>query len=1165
MAMLMNRCLGASLVGSAILSVSTAVAATEISSGAVALQTDADVPVSVPEAVTAKAAFWMDMSEASVVSADGGETLSVWRDCRETADRDATPVRYYAVPAWTNGGEGVTVCHDYAGVGPAIATVGEAARKALDFHGRSGIYLRLKKDGADARLYRTVRHVFAVQNPSNWFGSVVGGASANREGAFLLTPSDKSYLYKMANRATSPLFWNRTDLGELGALATSVRLAIDGEAVDPFAYCPHLGWQLLDAAFTDAAKGGTVESVFFQRYEDSSLDTGHRAGGDFLSELIVFTNQLSRAEIASVRAYLNAKWGLPAWRDPQTGTGNAANCLVPPAPVEEVVLGSAATATATVVEGTVSRPFALSGDGRLVKDGAGDLAIGASQGRTPFAGELELKGGAVLVRGGCPPAFTAQPNRTLTAEDYVPGANTPANQALGGVRVSLATGGDADAFVKAGECPATVSDVEASVKRICVTGGELTLGAPSRTGYRGEVDVENGDMEAAYVCPSGDSNYSRWAFNLCAIPVGGLNGWFATQGSAAYFQRLGTGCTFADGSLVEECVTSDGKKWRGAEAWNVVSTVGTGSQFINVQVGVVYAKVKIPTAGCYEILFDMSERRSLGQDVKNARPLTVLVGKTADDWQTVAHCQGTARFWTPVREVTPKLEAGEWLLGFSLQDIEGSPDCSAYIDNVRVRFASVEPRDSWPIPNGDFEQMDVTLKGESPDYWSVNYWSLQNVPKGWTLTSAWGDGTFDAFNPAVGLVNPNIHPRASTDLLSADAETPTSGTREGSHVEGVGGHGTTALLFAGDKGTASTTFTPPAGTWRLRHRLNRSFVYANQGKMKHQADEDAAFAATVTIGGAVTDLGVATRGKRSAVPFARVDHPTSFTTDGQTAVTLTISNANANVGALVDDLELVGETSTADREGELVADGSFEAGGVWQGYSPSLPAGQVKRTNNQTQVMPYLNSATYAYGAMQYDGEKFLLLKNLSGVRQTVDFPAAGLYRLRFALRSRADSASFADGDLAVSLVRGEVTNRIAFVNYPYQRNFTERTYLFRVPEAGSADLCFENYGPHAGRGTASDESTCLLDGVSVCRVDWDVPESLSLDPETRISLSADGALNLAFTGTNVVRAVRKEGVASVGREEGNVRVVDAASCPDFVSGPGTLLVERKGSLLMIR
>lgn len=1164
--MAMNNCLEASLAAGAGLFLSAAVAgATEIPSGAVSLQAEADVPIAVPEAVTEKAAFWTDMGETSVVSADGGdggETLSVWRDCRETAGKDATPVRYYAVPAWTNGGESASVSRDYAGVGPAVVTVGEAARNALDFHGRSGIYLRLKKDGEDARLFRSVRHVFAVQNPSNWFGAVVGGVTGNREGAFLLTRSDNSYVYKMAARETDPLFWNRTELGELGALATSVRLAVDGEAVDPFAYRPHPGWQLLDAAFTDAAKGATVESVFFQRYENANYDVGHRAGGDLLSELIVFTNQLCAAEIAAVRDYLNAKWGLPTWRDPQTGAGNAQNRLVPPAPVEEVVLGPEATATATLAEGETSRPFALSGDGRLVKEGAGDLVLGASQQLTPFAGELDLNGGSVLLRGGCPPAFKALPGRVLTSEDYAPGENTPDSQSRGGVRVFLSGGAGADTFVKAGACPATAGDVDAAVTRIRVTGGELTLGAPSSVGYRGEVAVANGDMETSYVCPSGDANYSKWAFSLCAIPDGGLNGWYAAQASAAYFQRLGAGCVFPDGSPVESGVTADGRKWRGAAAWNVVSTVGPGSQFINLQVGAVYTKVRIPTAGCYEVLFDMSERHSLKQDVKNARPLEVLVGKTTDSWQAIGHCQGTARFWTPVREVTPRLEAGEWLLGFRLQDVAGSPDCSVYLDNVRVRFVSTGPRDAWAVPNGDFEEMDVTLKGETPDYWSVNYWSLQNVPKGWTLTSgAWGDETFDEFNPSVGLVNPNVHPRASV----TDGDAPDSGTREGAHAEVAGGHGTTALLLAGDKGSARASFTPPAGTWRLRHRLNRSFVCANQGEMKLQADENASLAATVTTADKTVDLGVATRGKRSAEPFARVEHPTPFTADGQTAVTLTISNANANVSVLVDDLELVGEGSTADREGELVADGSFESGGAWQGYAPALPSGQVRRTNNGIQVTPYLNGATYAYGAMQYDGLKACLFKNLGGVRQSLDFPAAGLYRLRFALRSRADKPSFADGDLAVLLVRGAETNRIAFVNYPYQRNFTERTYLFRVSEAGPADLCFENYGPHAGRGTASDESTCLLDGVSVCRVDWAVPESLSLSPETRIALSADAALNLAFTGTNVVRAVRKAGLPSVGRVEGGVRVVNAATCPNFVSGPGTLLVEGKGLLTVIQ
>ena len=59
----------------------------------------------------------------------------------------------------------------------------------------------------------------------------------------------------------------------------------------------------------------------------------------------------------------------------------------------------------------------------------------------------------------------------------------------------------------------------------------------------------------------------------------------------------------------------------------------------------------------------------------------------------------------------------------------------------------------------------------------------------------------------------------------------------------------------------------------------------------------------------------------------------------------------------------------------------------------------------------------------------------------------------------------YADGDFAVKLWQGAVTNQLAFINHQYQRNFAEREYLFRIPAKGTYSLGFENYGPHNGRG----------------------------------------------------------------------------------------------------
>ena len=1150
---------GACAVVAAVTMLSFAGFAVDIPSGSVELETDPSVPNPVPSAVTDKAAFWMDMSETSVVSADGGVTLSMWRDCRETAAKDATPTLYYATPAWTNGGEGSTVSHEYQDVNPALQTLGAAQRKTLYFRGRSGIYLRLKKNGANATL-SDVRHVFAVHNPSNWFGAVVGEAETNRRGCLLLQPNQNSYVYKMG--CGSPFFWSRVDLSDsaldynrgLGFQSTALSVSVDGEIVDPYSYNPHKGWQLFDFACQNRNSGPQIQSIFFQRYENSAWDTGHRAGGDYLSELVVFTNQLSSAEIAAVRTYLNNKWKLPVWRDPEPK--DEQNYLVEMQPVETVDIGPSATAQASVAAEAVSRPFCLAGDGAFVKSGAGALVIGASQALWPYAGSFNLLGGSVYLRGGAAPAIAAVAGRTLTSEDYVPGDNTIDNQARGAVKLTVSDGAGTAEFVKAGACQATVSDVAADVAKVTVQGGELTLGAATSVGYRSEVAVPNGDFEASYHCPSGDNNYSKWAYNLCAVPTTGSNGWYSASSSSVYFQRVGRGCTFADGSLVETAQTTDGKKWSGAGAWNLASTVGAGNQIINIQNGGAFTKVSLPADGCYELTFDMSERYSYALDPKNARPVEVRFGTGVSDWQTVAYCQATERFWTNVRVFLPKATAGEHVIGFALQALNPSQDCSVYVDNVRLRFASVEPRDTYAIPNGDFERMDVTMKKSGDkNYWSVNYLSTDNVAQDWTFVSP---ASPDGQNPLIGIVNPNIYERRSAGIYA---------TRTGSALAGRGTHGTTALLMLGDQVSATTTFTPPAGKWRLRQRLQRAFVYAS-GSFSYIADKSATCKASVTAGGKTTDLGQISDGVllNDVTKMKRYDYPTEFETDGVTPVTLTLTTANTNVGVLVDDLELVGENSIADREGELVKNGGFEdtAAVGWTSYTPPMPEGQIERHWNGTGFRYYIDTSS-AYGAIRYEGMRCCMFKNLCGAKQEIVFPKEGLYRLRFGFRSRADGSNYANGDFAVKLWRGADTNQLAFINYQYQRNFAEREYLFRVPEAGSYTLGFENYGRHNGAGTFDNEATCFIDGVSVCLVDWTVPETLSINEGAKISVADGATLNLAFTGTNKVRSVFFGGKGVLSRFAGQTPIVNSRTCPDFVSGPGSLELKPRGMMLLFR
>ena len=184
------------VMGCAVAGVSACLAM-DVPSGDVSIDTSAYVAPAnpAPAVLSDRAAFWADMSSASVVEGDG--KLSRWRDARETAAAAATPTRYYAEPAWFN-------ATTFDNVKPTVTTLGAAGRKTMYFNGASGQYLRLKLNGADTAL-TPVRHFFFVHFPTNYFGAVIGHTE-NYHVPFYLNPTvSNSFLYEMSKKAAENL------------------------------------------------------------------------------------------------------------------------------------------------------------------------------------------------------------------------------------------------------------------------------------------------------------------------------------------------------------------------------------------------------------------------------------------------------------------------------------------------------------------------------------------------------------------------------------------------------------------------------------------------------------------------------------------------------------------------------------------------------------------------------------------------------------------------------------------------------------------------------------------------------------------------------------------------------------------------------------------------
>lgn len=350
--------------------------------------------------------------------------------------------------------------------------------------------------------------------------------------------------------------------------------------------------------------------------------------------------------------------------------------------------------------------------------------------------------------------------------------------------------------------------------------------------------------------------------------------------------------------------------------------------------------------------------------------------------------------------------------------------------------------------------------------------------------------------------------------------------------------GATALAFNDANGKASTTFTAPAGTFRLKGRLanwpTRCRTWATNENRENTANT--VVAATLTrADGTTVALGTVTADGHLSHD---VVWPTAFTLDAAEEVTLTVTQTSRAVG-LLDDLVLV-DAATADA-GELVVNGGFER---TDGFTVVESGWQHKAER----VLYASDPANTGFNA--YEGDYGFMLRGQGAVRWTLNIPAEGLYRLRFAAHERTKSrANNGRNPVTATLAPaagGEATTLLTAT--PFGSNFYEYSALFNVAAAGTYTLTLQ--------GTQNADRRTYLDGVSVRRAT--AADTPSVPAKVRLDVAEGATLRLDFPGTLKVAALRLGGVAYDG-------VVDAAVAPDFISGLGALKVDPNGTVLVFR
>lgn len=1118
--------------------------------GSVAITSGTAGDYTTPPAVCEKAAFWVDPS--SIVATNGiadadGEAIAYaarWCDVRET-DRES-PTRVYAVPKW-HGSEAIPAT--LAGVDPVATAL--QGRSAVYFGGAtSGQYMRWRLNGEETAI-SDVCHLFIVHAVTSCLGTPVGCESTSNPrrsnplivsmGAMNTNRNWKTPAYPKASDETSLTDYNALlcPRGDVCVSQWGARIFLDGEKVDPIVTKQRRGWQLLSADYLD--RRPMADSFF--RCGFTELMKGAQ-GGDYLGEVLVFTNRLSEAERTSVERYLLAKWGLPD-RDG----------LAPRTAGTQITLADGTTATVSASAGEITSPLSFAGSGSVSKTGDGILALGPTD-ALDFTGDFTWASGALRLHGGRIPALAVAGGETYAFSSYL-GTKSPsvAGDAVSGLTCEKSTGGSVSAVETTGNGWLRVHTVAPGVRRLKVGIGAADKGSVLQLEGRARntASPTAGAVEAVFENPDFEQPFEitmPWHDRTEVKDGATLNGWRARLGQN--FHML---CTQAAQPNAEGKNT-----WRQWLIDGDPAPRGGTNMLQMVQRSAVSTVVQVPMSGVYELSFDAMSRyptpkyadnnknenyyvrdQQLQIEIYLGKPLSSNWGVGENAHERVATMPIGCSQFNRYRFRVPVGEVGEWTLG--LKSPDSGNDACVFLDNFRmVRVAEPETEVSHEIPNGDFDRFERGSSSMEDPFVRGRYCTLNRI-ENWSLSVLEGS-EFAAVvtNGVIGAVSSGTSLYVSGNHLQLFP-----------FAEAVRGAG--ALGFAATGGVATTTFIVPAGTWHLRGEVQRLITYFSSNL---EFSATPVFRAMLTReNGTVSDLGTV---KATSRARASVFWPQSFTVAAGEQVTLTLTQSARRAFGLVDDLRLT-RADTTDA-GNLIPNPGFESGlGDWGGYVvPDLPA-----TAYGTASLADYSDRPQHWGYSAWDGLRRLRLQNGMGVRQNITIPHPGRYRFTMHVRSRADSQTYANNPVRVWLEQGGVTNVLATTPSLYTRQWMEVSYIVDVPTAGTWRLGIEG---RCGKTDVIDEATgaykfrvdldVQIDGVSLVRCLDTRDDAPSLPSSLRIDVAKGATLLLDYPGVARVRKVIYDGTPYSG-------IVNAETCPAFVTGQGSLEVVPNNMAVIVR
>lgn len=1061
--------------------------------------------VAAPSFIADKAAFWVDADATSSLVLNGS-VVTRWCDCRETDT--ASPTLYNARPATANN----------AGTAEIDQTLVETnGHNAVFFGGLNSNNKRFMQfyKGASSTTLVKIRHAFVVFGAYDCYNGPLGNAQ---------NPDDWFSRAAIANMAsaTAPKYIDIRYM-ETSPGAATARHYLNGVRFDPWSTEVKRGFQLWETHFIDYT--GTAGNFFNHKNSQS------RQGGDYLAEVILFTNDLQAVERLQVQEYLMDKWGLGGEARRSRGV---AVTLAPGA--------VAAVANASALEFPTSAVTRMEGVGTLQKTGAGELTLDhRSLDVRDFEGEFDLADGSVFVRRGSVPALKLAGGDAVSfGATGKSGAamNSVADYERYGFSLTKTPGGvAANRIEKSGAEEIRVHSIPDGVERLDIKAGDFALVATPAGDLVADgalyATIPNGDFEQTFTL---NTSYNRRTLNTSSA----VNHWKGGSGSGltAFITENNSPSDTGSSSPHGRATISPFPIRQG---FNALSIGNDGYAYTTEAV--------FPKSGYYEMTVLESSRFHRSDGATLANPgYDVMIGGSWATAVAVAHrAVANAGNYAEVKIPLGYVESGTKTFGF--MGPKWSKGTTLLLDDIKVRFvAERQPLGIVSIPNGDFESVtNSTIDANNGNNNQAMYpaRTSSNEAFGWT---------FDNLNtsvPAAAVVASYCSP-----VISSANGSATSGTElmpYGDLADGVAG--SFHLSLFGNTGSARTSFAVPAGTYRLKGKVAQWGGKINGANARN---ERPSVVATATVGGQAVALGSVATGDHRMLEYA---WPNLLTVAQDGVVELSLAAGAAADSLLVDNLMLESVASGNGDEKELIANCSFEKedagnGGAsidgWTRVSPSFGSTPVSVVNPQYdyQTTPGNNTPSQ-FGQTPYDGIAYARIYNDGGVYQTLSLDP-GLYRLSFATHSRANGGYDKNpirawlGDSSGNLVAeiGETkVNSVADI---------EHVWHFRVAARGTYRLYLQGTDYWKAQYASDGKNHCtMLDGVSLKKV-RDELTAPALPETLKIVVSEGARLRLDYDGTVDVGRLLLDGAGVRG-------TVSAATHPDFIQGRGVLNVTGKG------